>query len=62
MSDTTINGIFRSPPALQLTGHGGERHAVALMGQWTTLGLARRVAALEAELERHSKDTGLDPL
>ena len=50
------NDIARSAPELQLTGHAGEHHGVALSGQWTTLGLARRVSGLKAELARHSAD------
>ena len=50
------NDIARSAPELQLTGHAGDLHGVALSGQWTTLGLARRVSGLKAELARHSAD------
>jgi phospholipid/cholesterol/gamma-HCH transport system permease protein len=50
------NDIARSAPELQLTGHAGEHHGVALSGQWTTLGLARRASGLKAELARHSAD------
>ena len=50
------NDIARSPPELQLTGHAGEHRGVALLGQWTTLGLARRGSGLKAKLVRHSAD------
>jgi phospholipid/cholesterol/gamma-HCH transport system permease protein len=50
------NDIARSPPELQLTRHAGEHRGVALSGQWTTLGLARRVSGLKTDLARHSAD------
>ena len=50
------NDISRNPPAVQVTAHAGERHGVALTGQWTTLGLARGAAGLKAELAHYSAD------
>jgi phospholipid/cholesterol/gamma-HCH transport system permease protein len=50
------NDISRSPPAVQMARPAGERHGVALTGQWTTLGLAHRLAGLKAELAHHSAD------
>jgi phospholipid/cholesterol/gamma-HCH transport system permease protein len=39
---------------VQVAQRADERHDVALTGQWTTLGLAHRVAGLKAELARRS--------
>ena len=50
------NDISRSPPAVQMARPAGERHGVALTGEWTTLGLAHRLAGLKAELAHHSAD------
>ena len=46
-------------PAVQPATMADNSRGIALTGQWTTLSLVRRVAALKGELVRHSAGADL---
>jgi phospholipid/cholesterol/gamma-HCH transport system permease protein len=48
------HNVALDAPAVRPAPAADSSRGIALTGQWTTLGLARRVAALKGELARHS--------
>ena len=54
MATQPHNDVALNAPAVQPSSMADNSRGIALTGQWTTLGLVRRVPALKGELARHS--------